>query len=371
MIPFSTLFIDQRILWRAVALVTVSSIWVLGACGRPEMVEERLPLVSGSQKPLVLTEAADVSPPPSLAPNRLIRGWWPYKRRGEPRLGIIDSARLQGVNLTGVNRRLVLEGENVEQSGEVEVRIAGGEWKPQPLSHRLIIPLPRDLPIGRFLVDVRVPVEGAFGLEKAWFSKAAEPGEVEFIDDDIVQSGFSLVEIVRQVGERSTLTGSFRPPEDADPKQRFSVLVSSRDGVEEQEVFSWSRSTAGAGQVFSTPLGDSGRVRVRLLATGAGPPARWDDMAITTTRPAPVEEEEVAPPAPPRVVVLYIMDALRGDYVGHLGGPAGISPVIDALASEGATFRRHFSIAPNTVPSMKSLFTGRVFLDTGGSKGVS
>lgn len=62
------------------------------------------------------------------------------------------------------------------------------------------------------------------------------------------------------------------------------------------------------------------------------------------------------------------MDALRSDHVGHLGGPVGITPTIDGLAEEGATFHEHFSVAPNTVPSMKSLLTGQVFLYKGGHK---
>ena len=72
--------------------------------------------------------------------------------------------------------------------------------------------------------------------------------------------------------------------------------------------------------------------------------------------------------APPRLVVVYVMDALRADAVGHLGGRPGVSPVLDHLAREGVTFRAHQSVAPNTLPSTKALFTGRPFLARGGWK---
>ena len=85
------------------------------------------------------------------------------------------------------------------------------------------------------------------------------------------------------------------------------------------------------------------------------------------------------------------MDALRADAVGHLaarpadagrtalldrpdtarkrsrlGGESGVSPVLDRLAREGLIFRRHRSLAPNTLPSTKSLFVGRVYRTRGG-----
>jgi arylsulfatase A-like enzyme len=62
------------------------------------------------------------------------------------------------------------------------------------------------------------------------------------------------------------------------------------------------------------------------------------------------------------------MDALRADMVGHLGGPPGISPVLDRLAREGTAYRNHRSVAPNTLPSTKALFTGRAFVSRGGWK---
>jgi len=353
--------------WWIAALCGLSLGALLASCSRSGVEEARLPLISGSQVPLVLTEAIEIELPPSIEPNRLVRGWWPYKKGGKARLGMLENARLQGVNLANVRRRLVLEGEASGQ-GQVEIRFSGAEWQQVPLQRKLGVAVPRNLPIGRFLVDFRASDGASFGVRKAMFSKAVQAGEVEFIDDDVVQQGFSLIEVVERFDSGGTLTGSFRPPQNARAKQRFSIQLQFGDRQEEQEAFSWSVSDPRSDLELAIPLeSDVGWVRVRLLAQGAGPAARWEDLAITTTTRRS-GKREAQPSKLPRVVVLYIMDALRSDHLGHLGGPAGISPTIDSLASEGATFERCFSIAPNTVPSMKALFTGRVFLDTGGFK---
>ena len=68
-------------------------------------------------------------------------------------------------------------------------------------------------------------------------------------------------------------------------------------------------------------------------------------------------------PDPPKLVVLYVFDALRADHIGYLGSTLGASPCIDLLASRGAAFANHFSVAPNTGPATRSLFTGYGFLE--------
>jgi arylsulfatase A-like enzyme len=74
--------------------------------------------------------------------------------------------------------------------------------------------------------------------------------------------------------------------------------------------------------------------------------------------PTPVS----APPDPPQLVVLYILDALRADHVGGRGW----TPVLDRLANEGVSFTDYVSVAPSTMTATKTLFSGRFFLDGGG-----
>ena len=66
---------------------------VLVACSGPELVEERLPRHPCSPNPQTSRRR-----PRSMAIVWCEAGWR-YKRRGELRLGLLENARLQGVNL--------------------------------------------------------------------------------------------------------------------------------------------------------------------------------------------------------------------------------------------------------------------------------
>lgn len=63
-----------------------------------------------------------------------------------------------------------------------------------------------------------------------------------------------------------------------------------------------------------------------------------------------------ATPAAPNVLVIAI-DTLRADRLGCLGNPRGLTPALDRLAGEGASFRRAFAHAPWTLPSFATIFT--------------
>jgi arylsulfatase A-like enzyme/Flp pilus assembly protein TadD len=59
----------------------------------------------------------------------------------------------------------------------------------------------------------------------------------------------------------------------------------------------------------------------------------------------------------PRSVVLVTVDTLRADRLGSYGGKAK-TPVLDALAREGARFENVFAQSPLTLPSHSSILTG-------------
>jgi len=67
-------------------------------------------------------------------------------------------------------------------------------------------------------------------------------------------------------------------------------------------------------------------------------------------------------PQPPRLVIVYILDALRADHVGGWGW----TPVIDRLAAEGVSFANYTSTAASTMTWAKTFFSGRFFLTRGG-----
>ena len=56
-------------------------------------------------------------------------------------------------------------------------------------------------------------------------------------------------------------------------------------------------------------------------------------------------------------VLLITIDTLRVDRVGAFGGPSGLTPALDRLASEGLRLTRAYSAAPLTLPSHASILT--------------
>jgi arylsulfatase A-like enzyme/Flp pilus assembly protein TadD len=57
-------------------------------------------------------------------------------------------------------------------------------------------------------------------------------------------------------------------------------------------------------------------------------------------------------------VLLITIDTLRSDRVGAFGGPQGLTPTLDRLASEGLRLTRAYTAAPLTLPAHASILTG-------------
>lgn len=80
-------------------------------------------------------------------------------------------------------------------------------------------------------------------------------------------------------------------------------------------------------------------------------------------------------------IVFVSFDTLRADHVHALGYPRVTTPTIDALASKGFVFTNAVSVAPWTLPSTMSWFTGvyptthkvinKFILDTGGREEIA
>lgn len=325
-----------------------------------------VPLFDALHPPLVLSEEERLELPPSQQPNRFVSGWRDVRRskRGAPALKAVGRGRLQFVRLASRPRTLHLDLAQV-RTGDVpvELRFNDGAWQRRSLESAATVPIPADLQPGRSTLDLR-PVEDSRVVLRSVKLSDARPGEAELRGSDLIQQGDVIVEVVRRLNGESSLRGSLQPPSQPVPGQAFHVEVETAERLERR--FSWIAGEAGDFD-FDVPLPPAEFVRIRLLAEGAVEPGRWRNLTLVTPSATELPEPD-APEALPELVVLYIMDALRADHVGHLGGRAGISPNIDRLASEGATFSNHFSVAPNTVPSTKSLLTGNRYLVHGGSR---
>jgi arylsulfatase A-like enzyme len=64
-----------------------------------------------------------------------------------------------------------------------------------------------------------------------------------------------------------------------------------------------------------------------------------------------------SPGGPRPHVVIFLVDALRADHLGCYGSPVPTSPFIDKLAEKGVLFELCRSQAPQTKPSVASIFT--------------
>jgi arylsulfatase A-like enzyme len=64
------------------------------------------------------------------------------------------------------------------------------------------------------------------------------------------------------------------------------------------------------------------------------------------------------PAGPPPNILLYVVDTLRADALGHYGHPDANTPNFDRFASEGVVFEQAFANASWTRASMTTLLTG-------------
>lgn len=329
-------------------------------------------LLDGQHAPDVLTEQRRVASPPALGGNRFLNGWWPWLNEkqlvlSQPRPE--TRVRMEVVNLGGGERTLLLDLLREIPERNVRVWAAGRDLGAFPLTDPVRITLPADLPLGRIPLDLEFDW-GSRGVVAAAVRPSLPEGHVKLSGEDLAQSGDSLVDFVHRVSGGETLVGAFEPPDSPVPGQRFELIV-EREADRPVQRFVWSGE--GGKRTISLPVGEApGFVRVRLLARGQGPAGQWKGLGLTGGVPVEPTENVLArvapPPKAPRLVIVYVMDALRADAVGHFGGREGVSPTFDRMAREGVSFTRHHSVAPNTIPSTKALFTGRTYVSGGDSR---
>ena len=386
------------------APLLLATLLVSASCGPtppPPASTAGEPLIPPRLVPDPLVEQRRLDTPPSREGNRFLGGWWPASPvdGDEPLelLALAEGSRLEIVQLAARRRTLRLDFERAPTGLEAVLSHRGRELDRAALTEPVEIDLPADLPTGRVVLDLRFEPraendEEDENDEKRSEGALADPvvvagsvvpvlpaGSLEWDGQDVVQSGWSRLDVVRHSHGPVRLLGSFVPPETPTPGQRFHLEREGEDGRVER-LLSFDEQTWGQGfwghlfgsrpaSNFELDLGPrEGFVRLRLVAEGEGPKAtwrglRWVDPAAGVAPPAKVVPAPAA--QPPRLVVVYVMDALRADAVGHLGGPPGITPHLDRLASEGVTFTAHHAVAPNTLPSTLALFTGRTVRHAG------
>jgi hypothetical protein len=247
----------------------------------------------------VLVESDRFAPPPSAAGNRFDAGWQVRRLSGgEALLPVAGSGRLLAVNLGEEEpRTLTLDfaREGLPEGGRLSVRTGDRELAQATLhagAMPLRVRLPEDLPVGEVPLDLvfgQAAQAGVPALYHAWLTPALPAGGARVDGADVVMAGNCLVYLRCQLAGQEALVGTFVPPADARPGQRFELSVERPDGTPIRR-FGWRPSfwnrLRGA-RTFELPLrGARGPVRVRLISragdagSAGGGPGRWRDLCL-------------------------------------------------------------------------------------------
>lgn len=334
------------------------------ACDGVGPVVVETPLIDAEHGALVLTEGRDLSNPRSVEQNRLRRGWRFFRRIGQRPL-LQPEGTASVIELTHLKRRdrsIIIEPVDHPPDSTVSATAGDHHLGTFSLAPRVEIPLSDDLPTGRATVTLSFSNPGQTLVNRLAVMPALAAGAVAVDPGGFSQVGWSAVEITRRISGGGRLATEFIPPKHPQPAQTFILTLERRLG-EPVEVFRWPGSPpekANKIQLIDIDLGpDPGFICFRFLAHGQGPAARWQHPRLIESTLSADPQATPPPPDPPRLVILYVMDALRADHVGR----DGLTPVLDRLASEGIRFENHFAVAPNTPPSTRALFSGLTMLD--------
>jgi len=367
---------------RAAVRSLVAPLLLLGlACADAEPPRaDGLPLLADAGRVEVLTEAKTLSGPASERPNRFFQGWIPTEVDGRRALRAgPNGATLEIVTLTPHARKLVMEpmpGDETLGAGHVQMQVDDGPLTLVPFADPLSVTLPKDLSPGRHRIGLSTarPGETPLILAQATVRPVPAQSTVRMEDGSLVLTRPAAAQVLAEPREGWALRGEVCPGGPLGSTRGASVEMT---GLDESTIGRWTGGGGlldrlrGCRRVELAPVSTTGPVRVTFRAIETGSVLRWRGWRWhPASAPGSAGAGEVASSAAeseqsrrPRVVVFYVFDALRADTVGHLGGPPGISPTIDRLAREGFTFRDHRSTAPNTLLSIRNLFTGRILIN--------
>jgi hypothetical protein len=260
---------------------------VPGPPGQPEPRRRAGPAGSGAGR-------AEPGASEAASTSRFGAGWVVRQAHGETwRVPAAPVVQLEVVNLRpGLARTVTLRGFELAPPGgrQVRLRIPDRELARVALRLPLALRLPEDLPVGRVVLDLVLEGGGSdwgIGVASATVTPALPAGKVRREGDDVLAAGNVLVEVTHEVAGGDVLAGSFVPPAEPRPGQRFDLAVERPDGTPIRR-FSWSPSFWDRfrnERRIELPLRDARDfIRVRLLSRGSpgDPPARWRRLRLVS-----------------------------------------------------------------------------------------
>lgn len=192
----------------------------------------------------------------------------------------------------------------------------------------------------------------AFGLKSVALTDKDAPAapvappRCAFNGKTIEQSPRSRLAVPVRLPERRG--GTFEMETAAEDGARVFFRTDSVSGPIENEI---------TGTVFSLDVYRGQHVEF-VFQTGDAP-ATWKAPRIAWSEaPAKPKAADPAVDTPYANTVLIVLDALRGDSVGHNGHYRDVTPHINALAEQGVCFSRAYAPVPYTYCSTWSLITG-------------
>jgi lipoteichoic acid synthase len=105
--------------------------------------------------------------------------------------------------------------------------------------------------------------------------------------------------------------------------------------------------------LVASALGSEGEGSLAAMPTRVGP----DDFLTVAERPAsvPSSSSGAAQRAKVRNVIVVVLESVPARYIGLYGGPAGLTPEIDAAGADARIFTDMYAHVPSTVHSLVSL----------------
>ncbi len=293
------------------------------------------------------SDVAEIGKPSSQGGNRLVNGW---SRASGGSLATSRGPRSSILVQAGPGAdRLALR--FTEQLSTLSASIGSESLESKIEGATVFLTIPPSLDSATATIDLEIPfgselvaarlLPGEFAVPDAGWGIALLPGGRRDCFVEAVPGAAITADIEAREGSRVDIEFTWRLPQ----AESFEVSSSSL-----RAPFPGATSSPA---YFSIHNRGHDAISIAGLA---------HEVAVDPDPP-----QATASPVRPSAVVVYVMDALQRAALEQLPGTDS-GDDWQALRDAGFEFQNHHSVAPNTLPSTKALFTGKVWAQGGGRR---